>query len=1080
MSSKVNRELFQKLASDFEEERMQSTIEIIQSLNKIKGDDMDLFKSELEYGVQRLMKSLSTNKRFSRLGYSVCLGELLNLQLINIHKETNEDIETFANAFYTKLANELPLNDNENKKDQSKKIKGKEERGDAFGRLFGLQILSNPPLFETIFFEKHGKKINYKVSENYIKQLYQLSNYKSWIAETALFAILEFVMKILGNGNLSEKHVMKFKKFVIELLNELDLTMSLEGLAIYLKLVYGHGSVEDNIEALKDIKFSKLHWQDNDPLAKTNLNFLVKVLKGMEMTKQEGDTVLFENSNKGFWTPRLHFAYNIFIEQLNHIEENKNDSEKGTKKLKQNNGFIENSNKFCLKDFAVKVIDETFFAEKSSTERKYNGFEMIKILFETESPIIDYVFTLSNFKRVFINQISNKDRLLHKQAKSCMDIALKYYETHSENIASFLIEIWELEKDDSFLNFDNLTKTKFCQNILSLKTISNDSKMIISKTLVDICQKCSLIISDESLKKYKFCIDQLLNFLKNQKETIDSQDSENWAMYSINKLCDLSFFKTETELKLSDEDFDFDDEDENNVHVIATERLYSIIGELFSNNNSDILTTILQYVIKNESDANLLFKLDPELLNIKLESISTLVDLKELILEASEPKIYLLQSVQILIQTVLLQMFNGNPDALQLLDDLLIFYQSVIINEEEDKSLIGITEIYLVLLSQSKTFLRKIVTLSFNYLTTVLASKNSDFLKSSITPFLDVLKARENKTGFEHLFQGGEVEEIGEESKENDSDKSENESDIDMDDMSEIEFDGMSEDSDSEVNQIEKEATSALAKALKLPENMIDEKGNVKHDLSNDNEDSDELEEDEEEDEDEELLDDEQMMQLDSTLSNIFKHRKEALTSINTGNKRKVEVQNARETVITLKNRVVDLIETFIKSQENILNNKDSTMDQNILAIDSVLIFMIPLIECIRTTTNKALSDKIAKIMKTKLMKLKIQNYPESNEFVENIATSLQNLHKIILTEKPGLYSKLFYNIASTCSLFHCKLIWNCSSAKDNYNFDKINGFYTQIMNEWVLKSDIKLAQSFFTDFINWATTKRHPQKENN
>lgn len=1071
MATKVDRELFQKLASDFEEERIQSTIKIIESLNNIKEKDHELLQTELEYSIKRLIKSLSTNKRFSRLGFSVCLGEVLNLELLNIQEASNVNIEAFLSNFFSQLSKELALNDNESKKEQNKKIKGKEERGNAFGRLFGLQVLSNPPLFEVVFMEKKGQKVNLKVAETYIKHLYLLSKYKSWISEAALFAILEFIDKILAQKSLSQKYIIKFKTFVIELLDKLDLTMTLEGLSIYLKLIYSYGEPEENIKVLKNVFCENLHWEQNDPFLKTNSSFLLKVLKGMEASKGDNETQSFENKNNGFWNPRLHFGYTTIIDQLNVLEENKDDFKNNHKKTKLNNGKAEISSKFTLKDFSTKVIDEIFFAEKSSTERKYIGFEMIKHLIEIDSSAVNYIFTLKNFKRVFINQISNKDRLLHKQASTFIVAALKYFESHPQNILSCLLQLWELENGDEFLNFDNLTKTKFCYDLLSLKDLSDNQKLDISKTLITICESLALKNTDTSVKKYKFCIDQLLYFLKNQKESIDIKDPNNWANYSLHKLCCLSFFKTQTELAVSEEDFDYDDEDENSIHFIAGERLYSIIGELLSNNQLDILSNVLQFVIKNESDEKLLFRLDPDLLNVKLESISTLVDLKQLALEASEEDKCFLNSVAILFQTLLLQVFSGNPDSLQLLEDLLIFYQSVIVNKE-NKSWNGIIEIYLVLLSQSKMFLRKIVTCSFNYLASGFAKEDITFFASAMKPFFDVLKARENKSGFEHLFQGGEVEGNADEKSLENSDESEEDMEIDLDEISEVEFDGMSDESDDEVNKIEKETTSALVKALNLPENMIDEEGNVNHDISIDGDDSDDsIKQDD--DSEEELLDDEKMMQLNSTLSNIFKHRKEALASIHTGNKRKIEVKNARETVITLKNRVVDLMEQYIKAQDGILNTNSTSLESRKLAIESVLIFIVPLLECIRTTTNKALSDKISKIIKTKVMKLKMQNCPKSVEIVDLITTSMSNLHKLVLTEKPGLYSKLFYNLASTCSLLHCKLIWTCNNEENYKSIEKINIFYNDVMKEWISNPEIKLTNAFFVDFINWVNSKR-------
>ena len=51
MSVKVNRELYQKLASDFEEERVQSTLEIIKTFGAIKQDDLEFYKTDKDHAI---------------------------------------------------------------------------------------------------------------------------------------------------------------------------------------------------------------------------------------------------------------------------------------------------------------------------------------------------------------------------------------------------------------------------------------------------------------------------------------------------------------------------------------------------------------------------------------------------------------------------------------------------------------------------------------------------------------------------------------------------------------------------------------------------------------------------------------------------------------------------------------------------------------------------------------------------------------------------------------------------------------------------------------------------------------------
>ncbi|CAI8494232.1 unnamed protein product [Hanseniaspora opuntiae] len=332
MISKVNRELYQKLASDFEEERLQSTIEIIKTLTSIKQDDKETYIIEKDYAIQRLIKALSSNKRFARLGYSLCLGEILYLDL-DEHKEISKS--KFVHSIYQKLFEHLALNtkDTSTNNPKSKKIKGKEERGNAFGRLFGLQIISNQPLYQSLFFTKSDKtEFEYDVISEYIDELYNLHLYKSWISESALFAIFEFVVKILNDSEISSDIKMEFRKFIVEKLDALNLIMSLEGLAVYTKMIFSEGDVYRNLEAIQEVNLKNLHWVNQNPFDRSNITYLTKVLKGEDVIANKDQTS--GNNNKGFWTPRLHFAYSIVINQLNKL--NANDfSIKTTKKTKK-------------------------------------------------------------------------------------------------------------------------------------------------------------------------------------------------------------------------------------------------------------------------------------------------------------------------------------------------------------------------------------------------------------------------------------------------------------------------------------------------------------------------------------------------------------------------------------------------------------------------------------------------------------------------------------------------------------------------------------------------------------------------
>mgnify|MGYP001164515169 FL=1 len=1095
MSTKVNRELYQKLASDFEEERLQSTIEIIKTLNAIKQDDKEAYGTEKDYAIQRLIKALSSNKRFARLGYSLCLGEILYLDLDESIKVSKS---SFIQSVYQKLYEHLPLNDKDtsSSNNKNKKVKGKEERGNAFGRLFGLQMISNQPLYQDLFFTNNEKSnFEYDVISDYIDELYKLHLYKSWISESALFAIFEFVVKILNDTGIHSEGKMKFRRFIVEKVDELKLTMSLEGLAIYIKLIFSEGDIYRNLETIQEVRMKNLHWVNQNPFDRSNITYLTKVLKGEDVISTKDQST--GNNNKGFWTPRLHFAYSIVINQLN--KNHANDfSIKSIKKAKKSSSEDTNKNNlFTINDFMNKIIDETFFSEKASTERKYLGFEMIKSLFATDFKFITKLFGLKNFSRVLINQVSKTDRMLHSQATSVLKVISDYFEKNSTEISEFLIQIWQLDTDnETFVNFDTLTKSKLCSTLLATKLISDDEKMEFSKRLANICQQIAdESLTEGSLKKYKFCIDQLLHFLKSHKESISVDDPKNWALYSIKKLCDLAFFKTIKENEQSDEEFEYDEEDLNNLHVIANDRLHSVINELLVGNDSHIMNYVLQYIIQTENSKKLLFKLDEQLSTIKLEAVSVLVDIKNTIDEGVS-EVNLLKSLKTLVELVILRVYGGSADCLQILDDLLIFYQKKII-EKEEGIWTGLSEIYLALLSDSQSFSKKSIFASFKNIMEVFQNENLESYDEFLKTFVDVLAARENKSGFDKLF-GDDFEAVAEEDEkdesnkevvseeddekeeeeENSSESDNSDDDIDLDDISDIEFEGASDSDGDKVTKIELETSNALAKALNLPANVIDENGNVNHDALLEENDDSSIQSDNS-DEEEEILDDEQMFQLDSTLSNIFKHRKEALSSVNTGNKRKEEVQNARETVVAIKTKVIDLIEIAVKVNESLLENTEGVSDDAVInSINKIVYFTIPLISCIRTTTSKQLADKAAKLIKSKLTKVKVNGVNDNSVFAKHLSTKFSELNQELLNEKPGLYSKLFYTSASNISLFYAKLIWNFGSVENKFNYLMIQEAYTKLMEEWIITPTSKLPQSYFLDLINWVNNKRQSYLE--
>ncbi|EDZ72713.1 YEL055Cp-like protein, partial [Saccharomyces cerevisiae AWRI1631] len=275
----------------------------------------------------------------------------------------------------------------------------------------------------------------------------------------------------------------------------------------------------------------------------------------------------------------------------------------------------------------------------------------------------------------------------------------------------------------------------------------------------------------------------------------------------------------------------------------------------------------------------------------------------------------------------LVQLYAGDTDSISVIEELCEF------SKHENNSMVGITEILLSLLAQKKALLRKLSLIIWQQFIEEVGLEELQIL-------LDILKARENKQGFAQLFEGEEeFEAIKEEDDASEDEsktgsESESESESDSDDADEKDEE---DEANEDILNIDKEATSALVKALNLPDNIVNDKGEVDLDqlegLSDDGGD----------DEDEESMDDEKMMELDDQLSEIFKRRKEALSSISTGNQRKFEVKQSRENVISFKHRVVDMLAVYVKYCEKLtLANKSEHSNNLGGSLSKLVYFIIP------------------------------------------------------------------------------------------------------------------------------------------
>ncbi|CCF60640.1 hypothetical protein KAFR_0L00330 [Kazachstania africana CBS 2517] len=1022
MSGKVNRDLFYKLASELGEERLQAAVSIIQELSALKLPD---HTEEWNYVLGRLIKGLSSDRTGARLGFSLCLTEVINLAIDLAGKGVELDSLSNIDQYLTILSETLSID--AGNKQNNKKMKGKDERGLLFGKMFGLKALLNEPLFSKTFLP--NKKVASNFCERFMVELLDLASRKNWIREPCLFTLFQTVEKLLPFADF------EFIKIVLGLLDDHKFTLTNEGLAIYLLLLHkGPEKGKEFNDKIKLLVLKNSSWKLNDPLARGNLPRLTQVLRESSLASEEKKVEVMSAN----WQPRLHFVWDILLPTVSTIESN-SDEKHMSKRRKKNKG-PETNTYIRFPEFWQMTVDESFFNEKASSERKYLGFSIFeRAISIVQNPLHSETCFSQNFMRSLINQSSDASRLLHKISTRVMNTIVKACE---ESPSTKLIPVIHsiLFATNGSTNFDKLTKSKTVSKLISITGLTLHTLL----QLFDMLTSQIKVGTSEDFKKTQFILDSLLHIVRSHKQDIfdsctGSTETELIIKHAIAPLVRLAFF-AQTDIAKKE------DESDNQVDELAKERLFSVLSELTTTTNKQLHSwqyyTLLEIIDReNENPNSLINKMDDDLKTVRdnaIKVIKGIASKNEKTTSSGE------RGLESLLSMCLLQLYSGDADSVATIEELITFYNASR-DVEEKRTMVGITEILLSLLAQKKAVLKKLSLLVWEQFV-------SEIDEDVLNLLLDVLPARENKQGFAELFEN--ADEYEEDDEEENEYKEENESDDESSSDDEDDEEGDEDDEGAEggneaIAKIDKEATSALAKALNLPDDIINENGEVNFDDLSDGSDI---------SSDEESLDDEKMMELDDQLAEIFKRRKEALSSVSTGNQRKIEVKESRESVIAFKHRVFDLLSIYIKHAE------DSE-----LPAKYAILFIEPMMKCVQQTLDKSLADKISKLLKTKVYKLKTKNMEEIT--AEQVFDHMTSVHETLLTSKPGQYQPTFYSLCSSTSIFLSKLLLLVSNDKEEA-YGKIVDIYSETTKKWVLK-DSKFGSNIFIDFYNWLSSKK-------
>ncbi|KAJ8123846.1 hypothetical protein ONZ43_g297 [Nemania bipapillata] len=806
--------------------------------------------------------------------------------------------------------------------------------------------------------------------------LLEMAHKKVWVRSHCGWVIVECLPQMGQEG--AEAALQKF--------SEIGLAKTAEGVGIWLRARSCYPSA----------KFPSKPWAD--PLSSGALPEVARVLRE-NVANDNGEDAAAAKLKQSSWTAQLHFVWDLILATL--LESNTTDP----KHVKDQ-----------VKLFWTTVIDDGLFSKNASDGQKFRGFMIFQKylhgLASVDKSLVKELFT-RNLMKCLINQAAKEDRYLHRAALKTLQSIEKGVEAHPELLVPILKE---LIGRFGLYDFDQRTASKTIEGLLQWATPAN------SKKTLKLLREPVLNPKDEpaDIEKLRQAYADYVFKMTVQAKVSDIDpeevDTKNVLEIGIKELASCAYsIQEEFKPPLSESTRD-----------AFRNRLASAFSKVTKqHNNTEYLCDAVRSV--KPTAVSMTDEIETECKGA-LKAMGKLLKSSK---KSGDSSSNVSLGLALLYATTILQVYNGAPDALMILQDLEACSEKTSSKETGASELL--VEILLSLVSRQSPMMRQISEQVFEAFAPQISSNALQLLTEN-------LLAEENSRGHQALFENNDEDaemadaaESGSDSEVSDEDEiSEigsdvefvtlNGADITADGDTNEEQDGDDQDKeDGEEEEPEDAELAALDDALAKVLNS--------HRLDKD--------QDAESSDDDSDMTDSEMMALDEKLVDVFKHRIK-------NTKRKNEKKDAKETVILFKHRVLDLLNIYVKQEAS-----------NPLAFS----LLLPLLELIRTTSAKPLANKAMNIL-TDLSKSskKIRNKGVQVD-TEAQFKMLMDIHRAASKDMSHAFGKA----ASTASLLVSSSLW----AADQANVDRINAAYAQTFAD-CQRGTIKMQGAFFSDWVNW------------
>lgn len=964
--------LYEDLAAESDDVRFEAAKQIILKFSP----ESKPHAKDVETVLSRLIKGLCSQRKAARVGFSLTLTELLR-ELFKSGKNAIEGLDLDVISLIKLVEEKTKVEGN---------VPGRERRDHLIGRLFGYKAVlqSKIVIQPNLLLECWTQLLDHVCG---------MARDIPWLREECGMVLVEALRSLDAQAQYQI-----CAQEVLSRLSAFKLMSTPEGVAIWLTV---QGSYEDALP--------QGIWHEKDPLSKKERSRLAKILK--ENFKNETEKGVGETTKSASASPNPSFTWDLVLaEMLRRDEVSRRDAHEKSE----------------FSQFWIDVVDTNLFASTASHERKAWGFKLLSTMI-THIPewAISALFS-PNLMRTLINQTKKDDRFLHSAAVAALG-AVQSRVQHDQSSA--LPVFVALTSKYGSIDFDRVTKTKTLEQIL----LSADDESLRKS----VRHLNSLVLRPETEdqgiadSRRQVIADLLLNTVRHYKRyddlDVDVAEKDSWLRRILELFIEFAYFIPSKSVKTSKVPLPPIGE---RSKVMFQERLSSCLTKLLDvkvgsrSTFARMVVDLIKSKAASSKHVDLAFKADAPILKTVEKAHQTLdaIFAKGTIAGSKMAA----EGFVLLYALTLLQVYNGEGDAVMMLDDLDASRKAMSKKKadpsSEDQD--AFVEIVLSFLGNPRTLYRRIGGEAF-------AIFSSEVSADGIQSLTDILDTEENLEGQKELFNQGD-----EDAEENhSSDESDDGSDVEMIDGSGESDDESSDDEEDDDDDSEDDAELTQFNRM-LAITLQTEQPNLNGDAS-------------EESAEESSMDDEQMMALDPHLSKIFQQRSQVTS-------KQKERKDAKQNVVQFKLRVLDLLAIYLEKQYS-----------NVLTLDVLL----PVLRQTRASASSQTADKAAKMLRTFFDSRTKHKAPLPRpEEVEPVWELLKAIHE---EAKLGGGAKRHADACSNASLFVGKVLVGL----DRSHYAGVVDVYAETQKKWFLDKKSRLQPVLFTQFQNWSVSAREQGK---